>query len=199
MHVASRFQSVVIGASSGGLDVIRPLLESLPIDFCLSVLVVLHIDPNSSLTLASLLDSRSAIAVKEADEKEVITSGQVYLSPANYHLLVEREKTLTLTVDERVNYARPAIDVLFETAADAFGDALIGIVLTGANSDGALGLRRIGELGGLKVVQDPDTAAAAAMPRAAIKVASPDFILAPNEIQRFLASVHANQTEEIPS
>lgn len=192
------YKAIVLGASSGGITVVGDLVRSLPADFSMPLIVVQHVAPNSDDRWAHLLNDNSAVLVKEADEKESILPGTVYLAPANYHLLVETDGTFTLTLEERVNYARPAIDVLFETAAEAWGKHLIGIVCTGANFDGAEGLRLIGERGGLTVVQNPSTADVSTMPLRAIELAHPDYILTPQEILELLIDIHRkNQTHEL--
>jgi two-component system chemotaxis response regulator CheB len=177
-----KYRAVVIGVSMGGVEALTALLGGLPTNFPLPLLIVHHISADSGSRLADMLDSHCAIRVKEADEEETITPGTVYLAPPNYHLLVERDATLALSVDVRVNFARPAVDVLFESAADAFGPALIGIILTGAGSDGAKGLKRIKDKGGLTIVQDPANADADSMPRSAIAATKPDYCLPLQEI-----------------
>jgi len=184
-----QYRAAVIGVSAGGMDALRVILSVLPGDFSLPIMVVQHIAPESDDFLARYLNDRSRLQVKEADEKEKATSGLVYLAPANYHLLVEDDATLSLTVTPRVNYARPAIDVLFETAADAYGPGLIGIVLTGANDDGSRGLKKIKEMGGLAIVQTPETASSEVMPRAAIAAVEVDHILPLEEIGPFLRKI----------
>jgi two-component system chemotaxis response regulator CheB len=132
------------------------------------------------------------LKVKEADEKERPANGMAYIAPPNYHLLFENDQSFTLTVDERVNYARPSIDVLFETAAEAYKDTLIGIILTGANTDGSRGLKKIKDFGGLTIVQDPATAESDSMPRAAILTTQVDHVLPIEEIAEFLNSLVEN-------
>ena len=124
--------------------------------------------------------------VKQADEKEKIVPAMIYIAPPNYHLLVEDDRTFSLSVDELVNFSRPSIDVLFESAADAYGKRLIGIILTGANSDGSNGLKKIKECGGMAIVQDPESSEADTMPRAAIKATKVDYVLPLEEIGTFL-------------
>jgi len=128
------------------------------------------------------------LPVNEAEEKECLRPGRIYLAPANYHLLVDRNRRLALSVDSKVNFSRPSVDVLFESAAEAYTDSLIGIVLTGASSDGAKGLKKIKDLGGYTIVQDPATAAATAMPATALLNCQADHILAPKEIGELLAN-----------
>jgi len=167
----------VIGVSSGGINALKLLLQELPGNFMLPIVIVQHIGPHSDSTWISLLNSWSSLTVKEADEKERIEKGTVYIAPPNYHLLVERDKTLSLTVDERVRFARPSIDVLFETAAEAYKQKLIGIILTGSSDDGTNGLKKIKEMGGLAIAEDPSTAESPFMPAAAISKVAVDYIL----------------------
>lgn len=184
------YKAVVIGASAGGLGAIKTIVSVLPADFQLPIAVVQHLSPLTDNYWITIVDKCSALAVKEADEKESIRSGVVYIAPPNYHMLIERDETISLNVDMKVNYARPAIDPLFESAADAYREHLIGIVLTGSNSDGALGLRRIKEYGGLAIVQAPETAESSYMPMAAIEAVEVDYILPLEEIADLLISIH---------
>lgn len=181
-----KYQAVVIGASAGGMAALNAILSGLRDDFPLPVVVVQHRSADADDFLSLYLDERSKLRVKEAEEKERLAAGEVYLAPANYHLLVEQDGTLSMTVGEKVNYARPSIDVLFETAADAYGPGLIGIILTGAGSDGSKGMKCIKERGGLTIVQDPGTAESDAMPRAAIAITAIDHIVPLAEIGPFL-------------
>jgi len=160
---------MVIGVSTGGVQALKKLLGPLPADFPLPILVVQHIGPDAGSGLARLLDEYCLLRVKEADEQDAILPGTVYLAPPNYHLLVERDGCLSLSADPHVSFARPSVDVLFESAAEVFGPQLIGIVLTGANHDGARGLARIKSRGGLCIVQSPDSAQSPAMPLAALE------------------------------
>lgn len=137
------YKAIVIGASAGGMEVVNLLLTNFPEDFSIPILIVQHIPDTSDGKWTKIINDRCKINVKEADEKEVINPGTAYFAPANYHLLLETNLSLTLTIDERVNFARPAIDVLFETAAESCKDQLIGIVCSGGNSDGANGLAHI--------------------------------------------------------
>ncbi|UTW13402.1 chemotaxis protein CheB [Marinobacterium rhizophilum] len=175
------------------MQALKALLTELPGNLSFAILIVQHISPRSDGSWVSMLNAQCALEIKEADEKEVIVPGRVYLAPANYHLLLEENRSCTLTLDESVNYARPSIDVLFETAAQSCGAGLIGIVMTGANSDGARGLKAIKERGGLTIVQDPETAASGAMPRAAIRIADPDYVLTIDEIRALLIRLSAMQ------
>ncbi|MBT1075639.1 chemotaxis protein CheB [Geobacter grbiciae] len=181
-----RFRAVVVGVSSGGVDALKQVIGSLPADFTLPVMVVAHISPEADNGLALLLDELSAIRVKEADELEKAAAGTVYLAPPNYHLLVEKDATLSLSVDPPVKFARPSVDVLFGSAVDAFGHALIGVVMTGAGCDGSEGLGRIKDAGGVTVVQDPAGAVADSMPRSAIEAVGPDYIVPLEQIAPLL-------------
>jgi two-component system, chemotaxis family, protein-glutamate methylesterase/glutaminase len=193
MDSRRKFEMVVIGASSGGLQALKVLLAELPGNLSFAILIVQHISSRSDGSWVSILNGQCALEIKEADEKETIVPGRVYLAPANYHLLVEEDRSCTLTLDEAVNYARPSIDVLFETAAQSCGAGLIGIVMTGANSDGARGLKAIKDWGGLTIVQDPETAESSAMPRAAIRLAEPDYVLTIDEIRALLIRLNSMQ------
>jgi two-component system chemotaxis response regulator CheB len=172
-----RYKGVVAGVSTGGVEALKIVLGSLPKDFPIPIMVVAHISPEADNGLALLLDDLCGIRVKEADEAEKTVAATVYIAPPNYHLLLEKGNTLSLSVDPPVNYARPAVDVLFETAAEALGAALIGVVMTGAGSDGSRGLGRIKEKGGVTIVQDPRDAVADSMPRSAMTAVKPDHIV----------------------
>lgn len=160
--------AIVIGASMGAIEALSVILPALPAGFPLAVIVVVHIPPDKKSLLAELFAARCQLAVKEAEDKELIQPAMIYFAPPDYHLLVEPDFRLSLSSDEPVRYSRPAIDVLFESAADAYGDNLTGVVLTGANSDGTRGLRTICDAGGNALVQSPGNAEGKAMPTAAL-------------------------------
>jgi two-component system chemotaxis response regulator CheB len=169
---------VVVGASWGGLDALRMLLGGLPADLDAAVVVAQHRGPESHPTaFRDLLRSAAQLSVCEADDKDDLKRGTVFLAPPDYHSLIDGDH-VSLSVDERVSYSRPSIDVLFESAADTFREGCVGVVLTGANDDGARGLRSIFDHGGAAIVQDPATAERAEMPRAAI-AAVPDATVLP--------------------
>jgi two-component system, chemotaxis family, protein-glutamate methylesterase/glutaminase len=172
-----RYHAVAIGVSTGGLRALDTILRALPRDYPLPLLIVQHIDRDAGGALACLLDARCGLKVKEADDQDEIVPGTAYLAPANYHLLVESRERLSLSVDPLVSFARPSIDVLFESAADVFGPRLIGVVLTGANFDGSEGLKRVKARGGLAIVQEPADAEAAQMPRAALAATEVDHVV----------------------
>jgi two-component system, chemotaxis family, protein-glutamate methylesterase/glutaminase len=182
-------EAVVIGASAGALEILSLILPSLPAGYRLPVMIVVHLPPDKKSILAELLQARCRVAVREAEDKEPISGGTVYFAPPDYHLLVENGRSLALSNDNPVLYSRPSIDVLFESAADTYGPALIGIVLTGANHDGAIGLRSIAMAGGTVIVQSPDSAYASAMPEAA-RLACPEArLLTPSQIALFLQDI----------
>ncbi len=180
---------VVVGASAGGIAAVQKILSFLPEHFAAPVLLAQHIQARFGIDFAAVFRHNGSLIVKEGDEKEMPQPGTMYVAPPGYHMLVERDGSLALSVDDPENFARPSIDVLFETAAEAWGAQLIGVLLTGANSDGALGLKAIGARGGTTIVQDPETAEAPTMPRAALDCMAVDHILPLSEIGRFLAKV----------
>jgi two-component system, chemotaxis family, protein-glutamate methylesterase/glutaminase len=189
-----RCDLVVVGSSWGGLHALGRLLSDLPPDFDPAVVIAQHRHPDSQHgTLQLLLQRETARPVVEAEDKLAIEPRKVYVAPPDYHLLVE-PGSLALSVDDRVSFARPSIDVMFESAADAYGDRLIGIILTGANEDGARGLARIKELGGVALIQDPAAAARRAMPDAAIAATVADAILPLEEIGAYVHQLCARET-----
>ena len=160
---ATRPELVVVGASLGGLYAVRTLVEGLPADFPLPVVLAQHRRADADSRLSEILAECCPFPVVEPEDKEKLSGGRLYVAPANYHLLVERG-TLWLTVDAPVWFSRPSIDVLFESAAEAFGPAAIAVVLTGSNDDGAAGARAIKRAGGTVLVQDPPPAKARSPP-----------------------------------
>lgn len=185
------YKAIVIGVSVGGMQTLSTILPELPKEFSLPIIVVQHIREGFKGGLSELLNRKSNMPVKEADEKELIRPGIVYLAPAGYHLLIEEDGTFALSIDPRVNYARPSIDVLFESAAYVYEHGLIGVILTGANSDGSQGLKKIKQYGGLTIVQDPVTAIADCMPLMAIEATEVDYVLRLEDIGPFLRRFHA--------
>lgn len=190
---AQAIQAVVIGASAGAVQALLDILPTLPSAFPLPLLVVVHIPPDRANSLVPLFASKCQLVVKEAEDKEPAEAGTIYFAPSDYHLLVEKDGTLSLATDELVNHSRPAIDVLFESAADAFGPALIGIVLTGANHDGAAGLAAVAQAGGLAIVEDPATASAPAMPEAALAACPTAQLYRIADIAKFLLGLSSHE------
>jgi two-component system chemotaxis response regulator CheB len=177
---------VVIGASAGAVEALTVLLPVLPRTLRVPVIVVVHLPPDRESALPALFQGRCALTVKEAEDKEELAAGVVYFAPPNYHLLVEPSLQLALSSEEPVLYSRPSIDLLFLSAADAYGPDLLGIVLTGANSDGARGLRAVCDAGGAAVVQSPQTALVPTMPLAALAACPAAHVLGIDEIARTL-------------
>jgi len=167
-----RAEAIVMGGSAGALDALQTILPSLPRACGLPVVVVLHMLPGRPSGLAGVLGTSTVLDVKEAEDKEPMRAGTVYLACPGYHLLVEKDRRFALSVDEPLHFSRPSIDVLFESAADAFGRGLVGVLLSGANDDGARGLLRIRRAGGFTLVQSPETASSPEMPEAALRLAA---------------------------
>jgi two-component system chemotaxis response regulator CheB len=173
---------VAIGASWGGLHAIEVVLESLPQGFSTPIVIAQHRAVDSGHgALSRVLSLRSGLVVKEAGDKDAIEPGGVYLAPPDYHLLVE-PNGFALSTEAVVHHSRPSIDVLFDTAADTYGQRLIGVILTGANDDGAYGMMRIKRRGGVTIAQDPATAERAEMPVAAIATGAVDHVIPLEEI-----------------
>lgn len=190
--------AIVIGGSAGGVEALGAILPMLPSDFSLPVLLVQHLHPGDCGSLARRLGRDCVLPVVEPCDKERIEAGRVYVGPANYHMLVEKEGTVALSVDEKVNWSRPSIDVLFESAARVWGHALAAVILSGASADGAKGIRAVKEAGGLTIAQDPASAQAPVMPRAAIESGAVDEVLTPREIGFRIADLGMRISEERP-
>jgi two-component system chemotaxis response regulator CheB len=190
---------VAIGASWGGLQAVEQVLGTLPRDFAAAVVIAQHRQGQTEQEerLTALLDARCALEVSEAEDKAVLTPGTVLVAPADYHLLVEPE-FVALSVDPPVNHSRPSIDVMLATAADAYGESAAGVVLTGANADGAEGLARIAARGGPAIVQDPETAARREMPEAALAATPAAQVVALERIGALLTEL-AGRRQEAPS
>jgi two-component system chemotaxis response regulator CheB len=186
------YDLLVIGASLGGLRALMELLALLPADFPLPIAIAQHRHSDSDDRLAGFLRRYSKLMVREAEDKQPIVAGSIYLAPADYHLLIE-QGSLALSTEAPVLSARPSIDVLFQTAADAYASRVVGLILTGASDDGARGLARIHERGGLALVQDPLTAESAVMPLAAIAAVPASQVLPLDEIAPFLIRVCYSQ------
>jgi two-component system chemotaxis response regulator CheB len=165
----SHVSAVVIGASAGGVEALSALLPAFGRDAGVAVFVVVHLPRERPSRLAEIFAAKCRLTVLEADDKEPVAPGTIYFAPPDYHLLIDSGPQISLSSDELVNYSRPSIDVLFETAADIYRQELLGIVLTGANDDGAAGLAAVARGGGVTWVQAPHTASATAMPLAALK------------------------------
>ncbi|RKH73731.1 chemotaxis protein CheB [Corallococcus interemptor] len=177
---AGRVDAIVLGTSAGGVEALTHLLPTLPHDFRPALLIVVHLPRHLPSLLVEVFSVRCRLPVHEAADKQPIQPGTVYFAPPNHHLLVDRDArgpSLALSADAPVHFSRPAIDVLFESAAAGYGKRLGGVILTGANADGALGLQAVKRRGGVTLVQEPSTARAPTMPQAALAAGEVDFVL----------------------
>lgn len=196
------YDIVVVGVSVGGLRALKVLLGALPRDFPIPVVLVQHRHRDSDAQLNEILQPAVALRVIEPEDKTALAGGSVFVAPADYHLLIEGDH-LALSTDAPIHHARPAIDALFESAADTHRERVIGVILTGANEDGALGLAAIKQRGGLAIVQDPATAEGRAMPEAALAAVEADHVTALEEIGSLLVRIVASSkrspaTEPVP-
>ena len=178
--------AIVIGVSAGGFKVLEKLITGLKGELKTPIIIVQHISSLAENYIVTYLNERTELHIKEVEEKEDIQAGTVYMAPPNYHILVERNRTLSLTVDKRVSYARPSIDVLFETAAEVYQHKLLGIILTGANSDGTHGCKIVKQWGGIVFVQDPDEAEFNEMPLSVIRENAQDRIVTIDVLIEFI-------------
>lgn len=178
-----------MGCSAGGIDALRTVLAGLPAAFPLPVVIVSHTGPTVDSLLPEVLRPVCPLPVDEASERCPVVARRVHVAPPGYHLLIEADHTFALSVDAKVRNVRPAIDVLFASAADAYGDGLICVVMTGANDDGSRGLAAVKAKGGFAIVQDPETAFARAMPEAAIATGRVDRVVPLGAIAAELASL----------
>ena len=181
--------AVAIGASAGGVEALSVLLPALREDTLAAIFVVLHLPRDRPSLLAEIFGRKCRLDVREAEDKEPVRSGTVYFAPNNYHLLVDRGPQLALSVDDLVHHSRPSIDVLFESVAEVYGKRLLGIILTGANEDGAEGLATVHEAGGMTVVQDPLSASSPTMVVSAIRRLTPDYVMPLDEIAAMLGTL----------
>ncbi|PPU69526.1 chemotaxis protein CheB [Xanthomonas pisi] len=184
------FDAIVIGASAGGVMALQALLSHLPAALPMPVLAVLHLPRDHTSHLAALMDARCALPVREADDKQPLRAGTVTLAPPDYHLLVETRDSLALSMDAPVLFSRPAIDPLFESAADVFAERLLAILLTGASSDGSAGMAAVRAAGGTAWIQLPDDAASPLMPASALAHAGADAVLTLQAICSRLEAFH---------
>jgi two-component system chemotaxis response regulator CheB len=180
---------LVVGGSAGSLHVVLSMLSALPDSFSIPLLIILHRNSIFESSLEDLLATRTRLPIKEVEEKEPIKPGTIYICPADYHVLLEKEHTFSLDYSERINYSRPSIDVTFRSAADVYGPGLIGLLLSGGNADGAEGMEYVQKKGGFTIVQDPATAEVPYMPQQAITRMQADIIIPTEEIPGFISSL----------
>ncbi|HEV7716618.1 MAG TPA: chemotaxis protein CheB [Steroidobacteraceae bacterium] len=184
-----RIDAIVIGASAGGVEALAVVLPAFPAGLRASIFVVLHLPRERPSMLAAIFGPKCALPVKDAEDKEPVEPGTIYFAPPDYHLLLDKGPHLALSTDAPVYYSRPSIDVLFESAADVYGERLMGIILTGANEDGSAGLAAVHRAGGVTVVQHPDNAQSALMIVSALKQTAADFVLPLEQIAGLLAAL----------
>ncbi|RZJ60963.1 MAG: chemotaxis protein CheB [Flavobacterium sp.] len=187
--ITPRCKVLIIGGSAGSLEVlikILPRINKIP-DF--AFVIVVHRKSGEDTTLEELLSIKSVIPVAEVEDKVPLVPGYIYVAPSGYHLLFEKDNTLSLDASEKINYSRPSIDVAFESAADAYGSAVTGILLSGANADGTSGLLAIRKAGGITAVQNPASAEMPFMPQHAIDAGQPDYILKAEDIVGFISEI----------
>jgi two-component system, chemotaxis family, protein-glutamate methylesterase/glutaminase len=187
--IRDRIDAVVIGGSAGAVDGLCTVLPAVPARLAVPIFIVLHLPRNRPSVLAEIFAARCARPVREPMDKEMVERGTVYVAPPDYHLLVDRGPQIALSTDEVVHFSRPSIDVLFESAADQYGERLLGIILSGANEDGADGLAAIHRAGGVTVVQEPEGAQASLMLTSALKRSPADFVLPLPEIANLLRAL----------
>ncbi|MGH8140276.1 MAG: chemotaxis protein CheB [Steroidobacteraceae bacterium] len=187
--LAQRIEGIVIGASAGGIEALSVLLPALPAGLRVPLFIVVHLPRERPSLLVEIFDRRCALPVREAEDKEPVAPGTVYFAPPDYHLLLEKNGQIALCADEPVHYSRPSIDVLFESAADVYGAGLLGIILTGANEDGACGLQAVHRAGGVTVVQEPQSAQVPLMVVSALQRSRADFVLSLEQIADLLGTL----------
>ena len=187
--VKGAYEAIVIGGSWGGMEAVIKIVKDLPVLFPLPIIIVVHRQKNVESSLCDLIKKYTKLSIKEITDKEAVRPGTIYLVPANYHVLIENDKTFSLDVSASVLFSRPSIDIVFESAALVFRNKLVAVLLTGANSDGSEGLKTISEKGGLTIVQDPEEALSKTMPLAAIAKVKVDFVLKLDEIHTLLMSI----------
>ncbi|MEN2401171.1 chemotaxis protein CheB [Flavobacterium sp. MC2016-06] len=193
--IISDCKVVIIGGSAGSLSALLQLLPEIYEANSFAIVIIVHRKSSDEQTLEDLLSIRSKLQVKPVEDKVPLLPGFIYVAPSNYHLLFEKDETLSLDTSEKVNYSRPSIDVSFESAAEIYGSSLVGILLSGSNTDGTLGLKAIQASGGTIVVQNPLSAEMPFMPNNAILNTTPDFILNMEEMLEFILKI--NKTEEL--
>jgi two-component system, chemotaxis family, protein-glutamate methylesterase/glutaminase len=191
ISLRERVEAVVIGASAGGVEALSVLLPALPPDASAAIFIVLHIPRDKPSLLVQIFSNKCALPVREAEDKEPVSPGTVYFAPSNYHLLLDQGPQTALSADDPVHHSRPSIDVLFESAADVYTNRLLGIILTGANEDGSLGLAAIHDRGGITVVQEPETAHSPQMARSALKSGRVDLVLPLQRIVELLGTLNS--------
>jgi len=188
-RIHGTIDGIVMGASAGGVEALSLLLPALPPDLKSSVFVVLHLWREQPSLLVQIFSPMCKLPLREAHDKEPAAPGTIYFAPPDYHLLIDRGPQLSLSVDEPVHFSRPSIDVLFESAAEVFGERLLAIIMSGSNDDGAAGLAAVDRAGGVTIVQDPDTAQVPVMIKSALRQTPSSLVLSLEEIAALLQTL----------
>lgn len=186
MEDFKKIEAIVIGASAGGIKALLSLLTQLPANFRIPIIVVLHMPDARESRLVEVFQHHMEIKVMPAEDKSYIAPAHVYFALPGYHLSIERDRSFSLSCEEPIHYSRPSIDILMVSAADAYGESLAGILLTGASQDGAEGMMQIHQAGGITIIQDPADAEIATMPQSALDLFTPDFMLPLSQIQQLM-------------
>jgi two-component system chemotaxis response regulator CheB len=184
--ISNSTRILVVGGSAGSLEALLHFLPKVKTDISFSIVIVLHRKNAGESMLANLLQSRTELPVREIEDKEKMKPSTIYVAPANYHVLIEKEDFFSLDVSEKINYSRPSIDVSFETAADVYGPAAAALLLSGANNDGTEGLKCIQEKGGKVLIQQPSSAEVSYMPQQALKEINADAVLSTEKIAEYI-------------
>ncbi len=186
----NKCEALIIGGSAGSLSVLLSVLPELREELNFPVIIVLHRKPGKDSILTDLLSSKTKLRVKEVEEKEKILNSTVYIAPPNYHLLIEKDRSFSLDASEKVNFSRPSIDVTFESASEVFAENNVCLLLSGANSDGTAGLRKVKENGGMALVQNPESAVAVFMPQNALQSVEIDEVLEVKNMGAFINNLN---------
>jgi two-component system chemotaxis response regulator CheB len=183
------YKAVIIGGSAGSFQVVTKILSSLPKTFSVPVLLCLHRLKHVRSGFVEALSLKSNIPIEEPNDKDQLKPGRAYLAPANYHMYIELANRVALSTEDVVNHSRPSIDLSFITAANAYREKLIGIILSGANKDGAFGLKKVHDCGGITIVQDPNECEVKTMTTSALQLTKVDFVYSTDQIIRFLQKI----------
>jgi two-component system chemotaxis response regulator CheB len=183
------FDLITIGGSAGGISAMQTILKKIPTGFRIPIVVVIHLPANNHGLLSEVLGGWTKNPLREPNDKDPVEAGTIYTAPSGYHLMVEKEKIFCVNLDEPVQFSIPSIDVFFDSAAEVYGENVLGVILSGANEDGAEGLSRLADAGGMAIVQNPITAQSPLMPESALKAVPNALLLTPEEIGEFLANL----------
>lgn len=187
--INTNIEILIIGGSAGSFEVLLQIIPSLKLDIEFAVLIVLHRKHNSNISIADLFSKKTTIPVFECEDKDNLLAGNIYFAPADYHLLIEKDRTVCLDHSEKENYSRPSIDITFKSASDIYKEKTAAILLSGANKDGANGLKYISQNYGTTIVQDPEEAQVNIMPNEALKIFVPDYVLRSKDIIKLINSL----------